>query len=106
MNIGDPYEVNCDNQAAIKMSEHATLTARTKHIEVRASFIADAIKNGLINLQYIHTTENLADHLTKPMAAGDLERFLSSSGRGAKAQKQAVAQLKTNKKKKRKIGQD
>lgn len=55
----EPYSVNCDNQAAIHMSKSDILTARTKHIDIRASFIASAIKDKLINVKYINTLENL-----------------------------------------------
>ncbi len=79
--MGDPYDVHCDNQAAIKMSEHECLTSRTKHIDIRASFISEAIKQKLLKISYINTLDNLADVFTKPMARDKINLLLSSPAR-------------------------
>lgn len=39
--------------------------SRTKHIDIRFHFIRDALKNHLIQLEYLPSEEMLADILTK-----------------------------------------
>ena len=73
-----PYEIGCDNQAAIKMAESETICPRTKHIAIRADFIREQLANGLINLYYVNTHENLADAFTKPTPYKKLQELVQT----------------------------
>ena len=56
-----------DNKAAILFSDHPGDHRRSKHIDTRKYFLRDAVINGEIKLEYINTTEQLADGLTKAL---------------------------------------
>jgi hypothetical protein len=55
-----------DNKAAILFSDHSGEHRRSKHIDTRSYFL-HAVINGEIKLEYINTTEQLADGLIKAL---------------------------------------
>jgi hypothetical protein len=57
----------CDNQGAISLVKNSGHQARTKHIDVKYHHIRNMVKEGVIHIQYIHTSQQLADILTKPL---------------------------------------
>jgi hypothetical protein len=63
----------CDNQSAIHISRNPVEHQRTKHIELHMHFIRQLIQDGVIALEYIPTTGQIADIFTKPFAS---PRFL------------------------------
>ena len=50
---------------------------RTKHIDVKYNFIVDAIASGAVKSQWVSTTQQQADLLTKPLARELFTRFRS-----------------------------
>lgn len=73
INSLDPYEVLCDNQAAIKIANtEAHELARTKHLDIRTNFIKENIRKKFMTLSYINTTMNVADLFTKPSTGNKL----------------------------------
>jgi hypothetical protein len=56
-----------DNKAAILYSDHPGDYRRKKHIDTRKYFLRDAVINDEIKLEYMNTTEQLADGLTKAL---------------------------------------
>ena len=52
-------------RGAIKISKNPTLHGRVKHIDMRHNYIRDALKDGVVDVTYIPTTEMAADILTK-----------------------------------------
>ena len=58
-------KINCDNMSAIYLVKNQVYHARMKHIDVRFHFVREILDKGDIELQKIHTKENLADMLTK-----------------------------------------
>ena len=62
-----PITLYEDNKAAILFSDHPGDHRRSKHIDTRKYFLRDAVTNGEIKLEYINTTEQLADGLTKAL---------------------------------------
>lgn len=59
--------VHCDSQSAIYLAKNHVYHSRTKHIDIRYHKIREWISNGKISLMKIHTKENAADMLTKPI---------------------------------------
>ena len=55
-----------DSQGAIALAKAPKFNSRTKYINVKYHFVQDAYAQGLIELQYISTTEMPADIMTKP----------------------------------------
>ena len=52
-------ELNCDNKAAISISENHVQHDRTKHIEVDRRFIKMKLEAKIINISFVQSKENL-----------------------------------------------
>lgn len=70
-----PITINCDNQGAIRLAKNPVYHSRTKHINVKHHFIRDHVKDGLVQLNYVNTSENIADILTKPLHGPKFNQF-------------------------------
>ncbi|CAL4086023.1 unnamed protein product, partial [Meganyctiphanes norvegica] len=57
-----------DNQGAIALAKNPVHHQRTKHIDIKYHFIRLAVDEGVVDLQYIPTSENIADQFTKPLS--------------------------------------
>jgi hypothetical protein len=57
--------IYCDNQSAIEISSNDCYHQRTKHIDIRHHFIRDHITKKHVQVQWVPTTEQQADLLTK-----------------------------------------
>jgi hypothetical protein len=60
-----PAKVYVDNVGSIFLSKNKTSGERTKHIDLKYHFIREQIQNGLIDVQFVRTSENYADVFTK-----------------------------------------
>ena len=69
----DPAIIYEDNEGAIFLAKNQQVSMRTKHIDVRAHFIRDCIKNNWITVKKIKTENNVSDIMTKNC---DVETFL------------------------------
>ena len=65
--------IYCDNNSTIKLSKNPVLHGRSKHIDVRFHFLRDLTRDGVVELVYCNTHEQVADIMTKPI---NLEAFL------------------------------
>ncbi|GJR88908.1 putative ribonuclease H-like domain-containing protein [Tanacetum coccineum] len=65
-------KIYIDNNSAICIVKNPVYHSKTKHIEIRHHFIRDCYEKKLINVDHIHTDDNVADLLTK---AFDVGRF-------------------------------
>jgi len=68
-----PVEVWVDNIGAIFMSENATSSTRTRHMDVRYRFVEQLQNDGLIKIKFVPTIKNLADGNTKNVSGNILE---------------------------------
>ncbi|KAH9704158.1 hypothetical protein KPL70_011349 [Citrus sinensis] len=59
--------VFCDSQSALYIARNPAFHSRTKHIGVQYHFVREVVEDRSVDLQKIHTKENLADVLTKPI---------------------------------------
>ncbi|XP_037491581.1 secreted RxLR effector protein 161-like [Jatropha curcas] len=57
----------CDNASTIKLSRNPILHGRSKHIRVRFHFLRDLVKEGVGELQFCGTKDQLIDLMTKPL---------------------------------------
>ncbi len=62
-----PVPLLCDNQSAIRLAKNPEFHQRTKHVDIKYHFIREQYENGVIDLQYVGTENQLADILTKPL---------------------------------------
>lgn len=69
-----------DNQACIRLTENPEAFARTKHIDVRFHMVRHHVEAGDVVCQYVQTSDQAADFLTKPTTGPQLARFLNFLG--------------------------
>ncbi|GJY96432.1 retrovirus-related pol polyprotein from transposon TNT 1-94 [Tanacetum coccineum] len=55
----------CDNQSALYLARNPAFHSKTKHIRVQYHFIREKVEEGTVDMQKIHTDDNVADYLTK-----------------------------------------
>ncbi len=58
----------CDNDAACRLAKDHVGHPNVKHIQVKFHYIHKLIKDSAISLTYVHSSDNIADILTKPLA--------------------------------------
>jgi hypothetical protein len=61
--IERPIMLNVDNTSAIALAKNPEFHTRTKYIDVAYHFQRYYVKNGLIQLRYIPTSDMVADGL-------------------------------------------
>ncbi|GJZ13441.1 putative ribonuclease H-like domain-containing protein [Tanacetum coccineum] len=64
-------EIYIDNESTICIVKNLVSHSKTKHIEIRHHFIRDSYKKKLIQVNKIHTDQNVEDLLTKAFDVGD-----------------------------------
>ena len=69
-----------DNQSAIDIVMNSSFHSRTKHIQLKYHFIRFVLDEELLKLEKIHTSQNLADMLTKGVTREKLSSFSISVG--------------------------
>jgi hypothetical protein len=65
MEIEWPSILSEDNTGSIFLSQNQQVSARTKHIDVHYHFIHEKVEAGLIEVDFLNTTCNPADLLSK-----------------------------------------
>lgn len=76
----NPTLIYCDNTSTIKLSKNPILHGRSKHIDVRYHFLRDLCKDGVINLVFCKSEEQVADILTKPLKPAAFLKLRSMLG--------------------------
>ena len=64
-----------DNTSAATIAGKPTFSGRSKHLEVRYFYLKQLVQEGLLDIQYVQTTDNIADFFTKPLARVVFERL-------------------------------
>jgi hypothetical protein len=67
--INQPIIIYEDNQSSIKTAQNRIHNNRSKHIDVRHHFIREQVEMKNINVEYIPTTDQIADIFTKALGA-------------------------------------
>ena len=80
LNINTTPTIHCDNQAAIKLTENAGVSDRTKHIDVKFHLIRELREKGDIRIVSVGTKDNLADLCTKGLTRVLFEGYLKRLG--------------------------
>jgi hypothetical protein len=70
-------DLKIDNQAAIGMIRNPVHFAKSKHIEIRYFFCRELYQGGELEVEYVRTTENLADVMTKSLREAEHWKFCS-----------------------------
>jgi hypothetical protein len=69
-----------DNQGTIAVSRNPVNHLGMKHIDVRYFAIRDWIQDGKLRVDYLHTSDMLADALTKPLNGTHLRALCERMG--------------------------
>lgn len=67
--IGFPQQAIClfeDNKSVLAMAQKGVFSTRTRHIDLRYKYLLHAVRDGSVSLQYVSSTDNCADLMTKP----------------------------------------
>lgn len=75
-----PISLLCDNQSAIRLAKNPEFHQRTKHVDIKYHFIREQLKNGVIDMQYVGTDDQLADILTKPLETSRFQKLRQRIG--------------------------
>ena len=78
VSIQMPIKVWSDSKSAIQLAANPVFHERTNHIEIDCHFITDKVKTGLIQTEYVHTHQQVAD-LTHQQVADLLTKGLSQA---------------------------
>ncbi|GJV19240.1 retrovirus-related pol polyprotein from transposon TNT 1-94 [Tanacetum coccineum] len=55
----------CDNQSALYPARNLAFHSKTKHIRVQYHFVREKVEEGIVDMQKIHTDDNVTNYLTK-----------------------------------------
>lgn len=71
-----PPSLKGDNQGSIALAHNPVFHARTKHVDIQHHYIRDEVAAGRIDLQYIPTSEMIADGMTKALTHTKFHLFV------------------------------
>ncbi|KAL4351179.1 hypothetical protein GQ457_06G013780 [Hibiscus cannabinus] len=78
--IVDAVDLYCDNNGAIAQAKEPRSHQRSKHILRRFHLIREIIDRGDVEICKVHTDDNIADPLTKPLTQQKHDRHTESLG--------------------------
>jgi len=63
----DPTMIHCDNTSCIRLSEDPMFHGKAKHINNKYHYIRKLVKDGVLQLRFISTNEQVVNILTKSL---------------------------------------
>ena len=66
-----PIKVQVDNVGAIWLVNNSSVSERTKHVDLRAHFVRDMIKDEVIEINFVKSAENDSDIMTNNQQGQD-----------------------------------
>ena len=60
-----PIKVHVDNVGEIWLANNSSVSERTKHVDLRAHFVREMIKDQVIEINFVKSAENDSDIMTK-----------------------------------------
>lgn len=78
--LNGPMRIRCDNQGAIAAASNPGQHDKRKHIGLRANYVTDNVRGGVVAFDYVPGTDNAADMLTKPLNQHLVAKFAHDAG--------------------------
>ena len=69
-----------DRSSAIQLSRNPIFHGKSKHIHVRFHFLRDLVNDGVVELKYCNTQEQIADFMKKPLKLEQFEKLCGMLG--------------------------
>ena len=63
----EPFVVRCDNKSAIDFTRNRVERSKTRHIDIAHHLTREMHEEGLIQLRYVSSGDNVADIFTKAL---------------------------------------
>ena len=79
-NVVHPMTLYCDNSGAIAQAKEPRFHQRSKHILRRFHLIREIVDRGDVKICKVHTDNNIADPLTKPLAQQKHDGHIDAMG--------------------------
>ncbi|GJT66989.1 ribonuclease H-like domain-containing protein [Tanacetum coccineum] len=88
-----PFVMYYDNSSALQIAANSVFHEKSKHFEIDVYLVREKVASGAIKTKKIHTTQQIANILTKEGSDKDYELNLSMYRKAAKLEKQMNAKL-------------
>ncbi|KXJ68982.1 hypothetical protein RP20_CCG000687 [Aedes albopictus] len=75
-----PVQLFEDNQSTIRIAEDSRDYGRLKHVDTKFHFLRDLVQQGTIQINYVRTTEQQADIMTKGLPKNTFRQMCSKIG--------------------------
>ena len=73
-----PVSIHCDSEATLSRAYYQIYNGKSRHVRLRHSMVRQLISDGVITVDYVKSSQNLADPLTK----GLLRDLVSKTSKG------------------------
>ena len=80
INITSTPIIYCDNVEAIYLYANPVFHSRMKHIAIDFYFVQEQVVRHQLRISHVHTADQLADSLTKPLTRNSLSSHWSKIG--------------------------
>lgn len=80
LTLKQPSIIWCDNLSAKALVANRVQHARSKHIEIDVHFIRDMVMTDFIEVQYVPSSQQLANSFTKALTYPSFSSFRSKLG--------------------------
>ena len=75
-----PLSIFCDNVSAINLSKNPVQHSKSKYIDIRYHFLKDQVACGEVKLEFVPTSDQVANIFTKPVPRENFEGLREKLG--------------------------
>jgi len=76
MPLSDVPTILCDNLEVTYIIENLVHHTKMKHLDVDLHFVRNQVRNVLVQVSHVHSADQIADPLTKPLSKTAFQRML------------------------------
>jgi hypothetical protein len=77
LDLGEPWNIFCDNQQTIRLvvCEPERLSTKLRHVDIQQMWLKQEFQRGSFQVTYLETAKMPADGLTKVLSRAQFEQF-------------------------------